>query len=124
MTNAVKEPRRWTTSEFRREIWGRGVKSGEVIMVRGQRARQALRDTILFVLRDGQPRTGAEIRALTLPRDHLKSSDVYHVNLNAWALVDLQRDKLVKVTTRTVTGPRGGERLEKLYTIASAAEAN
>ncbi|WP_375283167.1 DUF5131 family protein [Sphingobium yanoikuyae] len=114
----VAEPRRWNSKEeFRYEIQGRGVQANEVVTVGDTKARIALRDAILRFLDDGRPRPAPEIRAVTLPRSGLDSSDVYHVNLNAWALVDLLREGRITTILLDVPGKRGRTKRVKHYQI-------
>lgn len=116
----VRPARRWASKDqFKAELSGRGVQSGEIVKVRGKRARAGLAPIIMHLMSDGQPRTGAEIRAATLPLAKLKTSDAYHVCLNSWALVDLLAAKRLTAALKTTYGPRGGERVEKVYSLAA-----
>lgn len=117
------EPRRWNSKEeFRYEIQGRGVRSNEVVTVGDKKARVALRDAVLSFLDDGRPRSAPDIRAVTLPRSGMDSSDVYHVNLNAWALVDLLREGRITTLMLDVAGKRGRTKRVKHYVIARPSD--
>ena len=120
------EPRRWTKEEFRREINGRGVASEEFTTIGDRPARIALRDAIATLLEDGVSRSAPDIRSKILPASGLSSDDAYHVNLHAWALVDLQKQGIIRSGKIEVPGRRGRTRRVKHYEIVNrdASEAS
>lgn len=85
---------------YAKKLKGAKQKRGDCqITAGGQPARVFLRDLIVMTLQD-KPMTSASLKAACLGLSGLNPSDVGHRNICDWALVDLQRQKLVKKMRR------------------------